>query len=263
MLEKHQYLLRVQFLGFRYSGWQRQPGERTVEEMLLKTLRFVLPGKKTKLLGAGRTDARVSALDFGLQLMVTGGRLDSEAVFLEEMNRNLPPDIRLLSVRKVPLQFNAIRDCTEKVYRYFFALGAKPHPFCAPFMGYFPGDIDIEAMKKGALFFVGDHDFRAFTAGLSGNTSTRRSVTQCHIGENREVTASFFPRESYCLTVAGRGFGRYQVRRMMAALVALGRGGLTEEDLLHSLETGNLIGLKDIAPGSGLQLIQVEFDIGS
>ena len=263
MPQKHQYLLRLQFLGFRFSGWQRQPGEKTVEEMLLKTLRFVLPGLKTKLLGAGRTDARVSALDFAAQLLITGTALSSEAAFLQEMNRNLPQDLRLLSVRKVPLEFNVIRDCTGKVYRYYFAFGNKPHPYCAPLLGYFPGPLDIKAMKKGASLFVGDHEFRAFTVSPGKDTRTRRIVSDCRLQKNSDVTASFFPGESYFLTVAGQGFGRYQVRRMMAALVSLGRGALSEEDLIASLQTGNPIDLKEIAPASGLQLTKTKFSIDS
>jgi len=263
MGEKHQYLLKIEFLGFRFSGWQRQPGEKTVEEMLLKTLRFVLPGMNTKLLGAGRTDARVSAQGFALQLLVKGPPLESQTEFLVEMNRNLPPDIRLLSVRKVPLEFNVIRDCTGKEYRYYFTFGEKPHPFCAPFLGYFPGPLDTEIMKKGATLFVGDHDFRAFTGSPGRDTRTKRRVTNCHLEQNSELTASFFPGKSYCLTVGGLGFGRYQVRLMMAALVALGRGALTEHDLTESLKTGGPLGVKEIAPASGLQLTGVQFSIDS
>ncbi|MEJ2584915.1 MAG: tRNA pseudouridine(38-40) synthase TruA [Robiginitalea sp.] len=261
MHEKHQYLLRIEFLGFRFSGWQRQPGEKTVEEMLLKTLRFVLPGRKYKLLGAGRTDARVSARDFGLQLLITGIPLDPESGFMEEMNRNLPQDIRLSSVQRVPLTFNVIRDCTRKVYRYYFAFGEKPHPFCAPLLGYFPGPLDMETMEKGARCFEGDHDFRAFTGSPARDAITKRRVQECRIHRNHDLSASFFPEESYCLTVSGKGFGRYQVRRMMAALVALGRGVLPEADLIVSLKTGGPVDLKEIAPASGLQLIHVEFSI--
>jgi tRNA pseudouridine38-40 synthase len=261
MLQEHQYLLRLQFLGFRYSGWQRQPGEKTVEGMLLKTLRFVLPGKKVKLLGAGRTDARVSAQAFAMQLLISGPPLSSEVVFLQEMNQNLPQDIRLLSVREVPMDFNVIRDATLKTYRYYFTFGDKPHPYCAPLLGYFPGHLDIDTMKNGATLFVGEHDFRTFIGSPGKETRTRRRVADCHLRQNDDLTASFFPEESFCLTVVGQGFGRYQVRRMMAALVALGRRTLTVQDLKGTLGAGNPIDLKEIAPASGLQLIEVQFGL--
>lgn len=261
MREKHQYLLKIEFLGFRFSGWQRQPGAKTVEEMLRKTLRFVLPARKISLLGAGRTDARVSAQNFALQLLLTGAPLASEKVFLEDMNRNLPQDIRLCTVERVPLEFNAIRDCSGKVYRYYFVFGEKPHPFCAPFLGYFPGELDLKAMEGGAALFEGEHDFKAFTGSPSKDALTRRSVSECCIRQNRDFYASFFPEVSYCLSVTGRGFGRYQVRRMMAALVALGRGELTEREIDKSLKTGHPVDLKKIAPSSGLQLFDVQFAI--
>jgi tRNA pseudouridine38-40 synthase len=261
MLEKHQYLLRIEFLGFRYSGWQRQPGAKTIEEMLRKTLRFVLPDQKSSVLGAGRTDARVSARNFALQLLLTGAPLASLPEFRKEMNSNLPQDIRLSSVENVPLEFNAIRDCIGKVYRYYFAFGEKPHPFCAPFLGFFPGAMDLKAMEKGAALFVGEHNFKAFIGSPSKDAKTRRSVLDCRIMPNRDISASFFPEENYCLSVSGKGFGRYQVRLMMTALAALGRGEISKSEIAESLKTGCPVNVKEIAPASGLQLFDVQFEI--
>ena len=55
------YLLQVQYLGFRYHGWQKQPDVKTVEGMLSRTIAYVLERKNFKLLASGRTDAMVSA----------------------------------------------------------------------------------------------------------------------------------------------------------------------------------------------------------
>ena len=57
------YLVHIQYLGFRFHGWQRQPGVKTVESMVVKTLAFILGHEDFKILGAGRTDAMVSAGD--------------------------------------------------------------------------------------------------------------------------------------------------------------------------------------------------------
>jgi tRNA pseudouridine38-40 synthase len=255
----NQYLLKIQFLGFRYSGWQQQPEVKTVEGMLLKTLHFVLPGRKVKLLGAGRTDALVSAMDFGVQFILTGHALDSEPAFLKAMNSNLPPDIRLISVQEVGTDFNAIRDCKYKTYRYYFTYGAKPHPFCAPFLGYFPGDLDIASMKRAASGFVGTHNFSAFIVRPSKMTLSTRTIEICRLMENIDFTASFFPNTTYFLEVGGAGFGRNQVRMMMTGLLALGRGHTSLKELQESLKTGTSLALREIVPASGLQLVDLSF----
>ena len=46
------YLLKIQYLGFRYHGWQKQPKLLTVERMLQRTLQFVLQRNTFKLLGS-------------------------------------------------------------------------------------------------------------------------------------------------------------------------------------------------------------------
>ncbi|MFH6603818.1 hypothetical protein ACEZ3G_10050 [Maribacter algicola] len=119
------YLVRVQYLGFRYSGWQHQPDQKTIEGMLAKTLKFVLPGRTFKILGAGRTDAKVSALDAAFELFVDGDPLEDKVTFLKEMNHNLPPDIRALTITEANENFNIIQDAKSKEYIYLFSFGRK------------------------------------------------------------------------------------------------------------------------------------------
>jgi tRNA pseudouridine38-40 synthase len=255
----HQYVFRIGFLGFRYSGWQHQPAEKTVEGMMQKTMRFVMPGRKFKFLGAGRTDARVSAMDFAIQFILWGSPVESTGSLMAAVNANLPPDIRLNSLEAVPADFNAIRDSTRKTYQYYFATGPKPHPFCAPLLGYFPGPLDIQAMVRAAPLFKGTHDFSTFITRPAEATRRKRTVITCRMAENKTITASFFPEHSYFLEVIGSGFGRYQVRNMMAGLAALGRGEITENDLKSALKMGKPLSIRDIAPASGLHLVDTQF----
>ena len=142
------YLLRVQFLGFRFSGWQMQPGQKTIEEMLTKTIEFVLPGRNFKILGAGRTDAKVSANKFGFQLSI------SEALppdFIDLFNANLPSDIRALSIKSVPTNHNPLEKESIKYYLYLFSFGEKAHPFSASMVYNEPKNLDIELMKPQRL----------------------------------------------------------------------------------------------------------------
>ena len=255
--DKHYYLLRFCFLGFRFQGWQQQPGTKSVEGMIRKTLKFVLPGRTLKVLGSGRTDARVSAQDFAVQFILKGKPLGSLEAFIGQLNKNLPADIQLVSANPVSATFNAIRDSISKTYRYYFSYGSKPHPFCAPFLGYFPGSLDLEKVKRGALCFEGRHNFQGFIAQPGKDTRLIREISSCLLFRNESLTASFFPEETYFLEIAGPGFGRDQIRLMVAALVAMGRGELEEETLRNALLTGESPGIKEIAPASGLHLMEV------
>lgn len=253
----HRYLLHLQYLGFRYSGWQVQPGVRTVEGMIRKTLKFVLPDTAFKTLAAGRTDAKVSALDQAFELFLEEPLSDPDE-FLSVFNENLPPDIRALSIAAVDTAFNVIGDSKEKEYRYFFANTSKIHPFCAPLLVNFPEPLDLVLMKEGAKRFIGTHDFISYTV-KDAPPDTTRTILSCELVENDQLQANFFPEQTYMLRVRGTGFLRYQVRMMMGALVDLGRGNFDLPYLESSLHKDSAIRLTFVAPASGLLLYQTEF----
>ena len=262
-MERHYYLLRIQYLGFRYSGWQRQPGQKTVEGMLLKTLKFVLPGRQYKILGSSRTDSRVSSLDGAFELFLEGKALTDLENFLQDINLNLPPDIRVKSVSQVSQEFNVINDASYKEYQYLFAFGAKLHPFCAPVMAGFLGDLDIPLMQNAASLFIGTHDFSSYTTRDQKGNIHERTVTLSELIPNTGFTASFFPERSYVYRIGGHGFIRYQVRMIVGALVSLGRGELSIDQLRNSLIEPKNLELTYIAPGSGLHLHKLEFKKGN
>ena len=259
MNKRYHYLVKLQFLGFRYSGWQKQPGQKTIEGMLLKTLKFVLPDRKFKLLGAGRTDAKVSALDAAFELFLEENPLSDENKFLEKFNKNLPPDIKVISISNINNDFNIIQADKLKTYRYLFSFGAKNHPFCAPFMASFLEKLDIGLMKEGAILFEGRHNFKAYTVRAGEGRQFNRLVASCKIAENNWLKANFFPDNSYVLEVIGSGFMRYQIRMIMGALVQLGRGELSLDQIKTSLKNPEKIEISFVAPGSGLILNKIEF----
>ncbi|MDG1572954.1 tRNA pseudouridine(38-40) synthase TruA [Robiginitalea sp. M366] len=254
------FLLRLQFMGFRYHGWQHQPGQQTVEGMLRKTFRFVLPGHQAKFLAAGRTDARVSAWDFPVQLILKGPLLEDIAGLEANIARNLPPDIRLLGVQPVPQTFNAIRDCREKTYRYLFTTGHKPHPYTTAWVGFLPGLTDVPAMMAAAPIFEGKHHFNALITSAGPRSKTYREVISCRISQNTWLTASIMPDPCYVMEVRAPGFGRNQVRLMVAALAAIGRGELDAQTLTCVLKGESDWKPQHIAPASGLHLWRTEFD---
>lgn len=253
------YLIKIQYLGFRLHGWQRQPNFKTVEGLVKKTLKFVLPGQKIKILGSSRTDAMVSANDSAFELFIYEKPLEDLIIFLEDFNRNLPPDITALAIEEVDQTFNIIQHPKNKEYLYLFSFGKKNHPFCAPLMAGFQENLDIEIMKQGAAIFQGEHSFHNYCVDITAQTRLKRTILNCVVEENKIYTANFFPLKSYVLKVEGAGFLRYQVRLMMGALVQLGKGELKLDDLRSSLLAGTKMPMNYIAPASGLILNRIDF----
>jgi tRNA pseudouridine38-40 synthase len=227
--------------------------------MIDKTLKYILEGKRFKTLGSGRTDAMVSANESAFELFLYHEIEDINA-FLELFNYNLPQDIRALSIEPVAKEFNIIQDSKVKEYLYLFAFGKKFHPFCAPILTTILVDLDIDKMKHGAKLFQGKHFFKSYCYKATDNGLYDREIDLCEIVENSEFSANFFPKTSYILRVKGKGFMRNQIRLMMGALLQVGKGELSLEDLKASLSPDNNIPIDYIAPASGLILNAIDFN---
>ena len=258
--QRYYYLVKIQYLGYRLHGWQRQPGLKTVEGLVKKTLKFVLGDLRFKILGSSRTDAMVSAHESAFELFTDHEPLENLADFLVLFNKNLPPDIRALSIKEVDAGFNIIQHPKKKEYLYLFSFGRKSHPFAAPLMATFPEKLEVDLMMQGAKLFEGKHSFHNYCTKPTPHTVLEREIVLCEIVPNKEITASFFPDKSFLLRVTGSGFLRNQIRLMMGCLVQLGRGEYTIEEVQKSLDPDVKMPMTYIAPGSGLILNKVEFD---
>ena len=256
--KKYYYLVKFQYLGFRYHGWQVQPKVKTVQKMVERTLSFVFDHSNFKVLGASRTDMMVSANESAFELFVYE-ELDKDEL-KKRLNKSLPNDIRVLTIEEVDANFNVIQDSKEKEYTYLFSSGEKIHPFCAPFMLGVLEELDIELMQLGAKLFEGLHDFQRYAYKPSEHTVFQREIISCKIIKNKELTASFFPEKSYVLKVRGSGFLRYQIRLMMGVLFQLGKGEVTLEFIEDTLNNPSSKTLKELAPASGLTLNSLSFN---
>ncbi len=253
------YLIELQYLGFRYHGWQKQPTVNTLQRMVERTVTYVLEHKDFKVLAAGRTDAKVSANQAYVELFVDHEALDLKT-FFPLLNQNLPQDIRALDIEETDEEFNIIQSPKIKEYLYLFSYGEKFHPFCAPFMYNVFEELNIAIMQEAASLFIGKHNFRSYCHRPSENTILEGEIIDCCIQKNDVFTANFFPKDSYLLQVKGQGFKRNQIRLIMGVLLDLGKGKIDLDFIKQTLDPeAEEIILEHIVPGSGLILNSIEF----
>ncbi|QMU64011.1 MAG: hypothetical protein GKR88_06705 [Flavobacteriaceae bacterium] len=139
----YSYLVEIQFLGFRFHGWQKQTNSMSLHEMMDKMLGFVLGKGIFKSLGMGRTDAKVSANRYYFQLFLN--ETINEELFLKAFNKNASQDLKAVKISIVSTDFNIIQSAKIKEYHYYFSFGTKNHPYSAPFLVGVLDDLDIEA----------------------------------------------------------------------------------------------------------------------
>lgn len=258
--KRYYYLIKIQYLGYRFHGWQKQPDVKTIHLMIDRTLKYILGDIRFKTLGAGRTDAMVSANEAALELFIYNEPITDFKEFLELFNHNLPQDIRALSIKEVDKEFNVIQDSKIKEYHYVFSQGQKNHPFCAPILTTILEPLDVDIMKQGAKLFEGTHYFKTYCYKATNKGEYTRTITHCEIVDNTIYTANFFPKESYVFIIRGKGFMRNQIRLMMGCLIKLGRGELTLEYIEDTLKSTSTEVMDYIAPASGLILHNLSFE---
>lgn len=258
--KRYYYLIKLQYLGYRFHGWQKQPDVKTVHLMIDRTLKFILEDVRFKTLGAGRTDAMVSANEAALELFIYNEPITDFKAFLELFNHNLPQDIRALSIEEVDERFNIIQDSKLKEYHYVFSEGQKNHPFCAPILTTILEPLNVDVMKEGARLFEGTHNFKTYCYRATDKGEYNRTIQSSEIIDNDVYTANFFPEQSYVYRVIGKGFMRNQIRLMFGALIKLGRGEVTLDYIENTLKQESEEVMDYIAPASGLILHTVNFE---
>jgi len=237
--------LTVGYDGTDFCGWQRQPGDRTVqgevEEALAK-----LAGKRIPVVGASRTDAGVHAqgqvVSFRAELRLKDGEL------LRALNALLPGDVRVGSLRTAPAGFDARKTARSKIYRYRIFNAPLVSPFLFRFVLQWPGPLDFERMAEAARLFKRKADFTAFSSNRLLHP-VRRVIRSELKKKGREIN----------YTIEADGFLRYMVRTIVGTLLEVGRGRIDPRAVEDLFARKKRSLASPTAPAKGLCLIKVVY----
>jgi tRNA pseudouridine38-40 synthase len=235
----------VEYDGTDFSGWQRQPGMRTVQGVLEDGIRALL-GEEVFVRGAGRTDAGVHA-DGQVASLTLASRIPPHG-FLRGLNSILPADLALVDVVEAAPDFDARFSARGKVYRYTVWNHLVRSPLHARTAWHVRRALDMTAIRRAAAALVGEHDFRAFRASDCERKTTRRIIRRLDVD-----------RQGALLTfdIEATAFLKNMVRILAGTLVDVGRGQLDEGAIARMLETGDRAAGGMTAPPQGLTLLRV------
>lgn len=240
--------LKISYDGTNYAGWQRQPNEPTVQEEIERSLSAVAKTPIT-LHGSGRTDAGVHALG-QVAHFSTDLRMDAEK-FALAANAGLPYDIRVLESWEADLDFHARYSAKRKRYRYTIRNTTVASALYGRYEWHLHSPLCVEKMEEAAAYFVGTHEFSAFTGAGCKITERTRQITQ----------SVLYPKDNcLCYEIEGNGFLYNMVRIITGTLVDIGYGRFSPQYVQELLETGDRAKGGQTAPAKGLCLVSVQYD---
>ena len=239
----------LQYEGTRYQGWQRQDSTGNTIQGKLEAILGKMTGLGfVQVDGSGRTDSGVHALG-----QVANFKIDTEMTkeqIMNYINQYLPEDIGVISIDEMPERFHSRLNAKGKTYRYRIWNSPLPCVFERKYVHVLADKLDVDAMKKAAVCFVGKHDFKAFTSNKKSKKSTVRTIESIAIERNDNELV---------LTYNGDGFLYHMVRILTGTLIEVGLGKRSPESIPELLEHGTRDMAGELAPAKGLCLVEVRY----
>jgi tRNA pseudouridine38-40 synthase len=247
------FKLYIEYEGTRYSGWQMQKNAKSIQGKLYEAAEKIFMNKHSRfkderleIYGSGRTDAGVHALCQVAHLEAK--TMLAPEVIRMKLNDELPADINVIEVEKAPQKFHARHDTKSRSYLY--QISRRRAAFGKPFVWWIKDELNFKRMEKASKHFIGMRDYVSFADKDMEEKSTKVLIKDVQLKEEGDLIL---------IRVVGSHFLWKQVRRMVGVLAEIGRGKLTEKDLIYFLEHESPTPAKFTAPPSGLFLERIYY----
>ena len=240
------YRLDLAYDGSGFSGYARQPGQRTVQGELEGALATVT-GQTVETSVAGRTDAGVHARGQVVSLAV------QEELDIDRLGRSINgivgPEISVLAATAVDDTFNARFSARWRRYRYQIDIGAAPDPLIRHVAWHVPRSLDVDAMRHVGSRLVGEHDFSSFCRTVPDRSNVRR-VEDVSWVVNAHMLEFWIRANAFC---------HQMVRSIVGYSYDVGRGFSTATAVDEVLAARDRSAVATVAPPHGLALWEVGY----
>lgn len=240
--------LIVEYDGTHYKGWQRQAdGLPTIQASLEGVLEQMFH-TKINVIGAGRTDAGVHALNQVCHFVAP--RKPEGINFVAAFSSHLNPDIAIKQAESVGDDFHAQRTSIGKTYLYRILNRPYPRALESGRSLWIRKPLDTEKLNRGAQHLVGTHDFNAFRSEGSFTKTTIRTVYKAEFTRDGDFVD---------FRITGSGFLKQMVRNIVGTLLHTEIGTTTTDDIPTILASKDRTKAGPTAPPQGLYLEKVYY----
>jgi tRNA pseudouridine38-40 synthase len=248
--------LILQYDGAGFSGYELQPGKKSIRGEIEKSL-FKLFNKKIRITAASRTDAGVHALNNVINIKINHPIPAAKLVLA--LNSLLPEDIRVVKANEVSKNFNARFDVKSKTYEYLIYNGKNLNPIFRRFVWQVKPKLDLKAMRKAAKILVGKHDFSSFCASRGDDRNFVRTIHSFVIRHSSFMIWGGSKLKVISLRVTANGYLYKMVRNMVGTLAEVGLGRILPGEIEAILMANDRKLAGRTAPAAGLCLIKVNY----
>ena len=242
------YKLTIEYDGSPFLGWQVQDAGLTVAGVLEAAVEK-LSSERTKVSGAGRTDAGVHALGQVAHIdLVKDWETD---VVRDGLNAHLRPHpVAILAAEKVSEEFDARFSATRRHYLYRIFNRRADLALNRDRVWRVARPLDETKMQEAAQHLLGNHDFTTFRSTECQAKSPVKTLDVLRVtrdGQEVRIEAS------------ARSFLHNQVRSLVGSLEQVGEGRWTPADMKRALEARDRAACGPVAPPDGLYLVKVDY----
>ena len=262
---KQNILLSIQYDGTNFSGWQRQPGVRTVQGTIEDVIGVVL-NQEVHIRGVSRTDSGVHAhqqmAQFCAEVKIPIEKLPfvlNNALAKNSGRQGLIPDIFITAAQKVPLSFDIRGAVVGKKYSYFIETGSIREITLRNSRYFVDEYLCVDKMKIAARILTGMHDFSSFKAA-GGDSEQNPNKTIYGIGVACDESGKNSAHQSIRIDFYGDSFLYKQVRIMSGTLIDVSMGKISENRISRILNEKDRQLAGHTAPPQGLFLEKMYFD---
>lgn len=241
-------LISISYNGSKFCGYQLQPGKRTIQGELEASLKQIF-SDDIKTYASGRTDAGVHALNQYVNFFISDGY--DLSLLKYKLNKLLPFDIRINSIRKVNENFNSRYSSIEKTYRYCIELNNQ-NPFKEGLIYNCYDKLNMKKLFRTAEIFKGMHNFKNFTSKKEDKMNFIRTISKIDFSIYENIIE---------ITFVGSGFMKYEVRMIVGNMLAYASGKITKKEIETKLNSKKRDITNYCSPAEGLYLVDVKYNL--
>lgn len=249
--------LTLSYKGAPFCGFARQPGQLTVQGSLEQALRTLFH-RDVETVCAGRTDAGVHARGQVVSFDLSAEEFSQRTArsLKRSLNALIDDHISVSDVQQAPSGFSARFDAVEREYHYYIFNGDWRPVLLGDFAWHLPKYLDVDAMREGASYLIGEHDFKSFCLAASAvGKPTCRNVSTIEISNITVIGED----NALCIRVVGNAFLHSMVRTIVGTLASVGRGQHDPSWVREVLEARDRRAAGENAPAKGLIFWKVRY----